>query len=157
MIQQKLQLGAQARARTALLLGALVAAAALGLATKAPTAQATYFEEKYGGCTYSWGAPCYIWTGAMNFLITMDPDHAVELMGAERATFNGYKKAKHDGIERDVCGTIFAKIGGPEDYPWTCNWGRTIVTYPETYGISTIGGANYSQIALYDVAGWGNQ
>jgi hypothetical protein len=142
-----------------------VAVMALGLAaftvsavTPSTARAATVYEERYGGCTYSWGGPCYIWWGAMNYLVTMDPDHAVGVMGEARATFNGYKKAKRDGIERDVCGTIFKAQGSGQEYNWTCSWGEAIATYPESVGWSAIGtGVEYYGIALYDVAGWGNQ
>jgi hypothetical protein len=129
--------------------------AAIAMIPKVSSASAeTRYTEAYGGCTYSWGTPCYIWLGEVNYLITMDPDNASINMGTQY-TFNGYPRPKRDGVERDLCGTLTPNETGGLIYPWTCNWGETVVTYPPTYGYTAIGGGNYHNIALYDVAGWG--
>ncbi|HEY4427673.1 MAG TPA: hypothetical protein VGN08_05675 [Solirubrobacteraceae bacterium] len=142
-----MSISAATKGRIALLaIGAVVALAAI-----APGAARA---EYYGGCTYSWGTPCYIVYGGINYLITQDPDHAVYSWGST-PPFNGYKTAKYDGVERDVCGTIMEHEGTLYPYGWTCGWGQFVQTYPGIVGYSAIGGAQYYNIALYQMIDWG--
>jgi hypothetical protein len=110
--------------------------------------------EYYGGCTYSWGGPCYIVYGGINYLITMDPDHAASTFANAKPN-NGYKVPKYDGKERDVCGTIMYHEGTLSPYGWSCGWGEVITTYPGITGYSAIGtGVEYYGIALYQMIDW---
>jgi hypothetical protein len=143
----QLSRGAKTKGRVALL---AIAAITLTAAIAPGAAHAEY----YGGCTYSWGAPCYIVYGGINYLITQDPDHAVYAWGSTRP-FNGYKTAKYDGVERDICGTIMEHEGTLYPYGWTCGWGQVAQTYPGIVGYSAIGGAQYYNIALYQMIDWG--
>ncbi len=107
--------------------------------------------EYLGGCTYSWGAPCYIVYGYENYLITQDPDHAYRAWGGG-ATNNGYKPPTYDGRERDVCGTIMSHEGTLGPFGWSCAWGQVVETYPTTLGYSAIGtGQVYYGISLYQM------
>jgi hypothetical protein len=149
----------RAKVRTRRTCGAIVAIGAstvLAVSSLAAVAPSAAKAEYYGGCTYSWGTPCYIVYGAQNFLITMDPDHAYGLF-ANAATNNGYKAAKHDGVERDVCGTIMYNEGTLSPYPWSCNWGEVVTNYGSGItGYSAIGtGVAYYGIALYEMANYG--
>jgi hypothetical protein len=133
---------------------ALFAIAAVTVTGTVALAPATAEAEYYGGCSYSWGAPCYIVYGGINYLITQDPDHAVNSWGSTKP-FNGYKVPKYDGVERDICGTIMEHEGTLYPYGWTCGWGQVVQTYPGIVGYSAIGGANYYNIALYQMIDWG--
>lgn len=133
------------------ILGVAAVAALAGTAALAPSAaQAQY----YGGCTYSWGTPCYIVYGGpssqINFLITQDSEHAANTWGALKPN-NGYALPVRDNRTRDLCGTIMYKPGTLSPYGWTCNWGTTSTTYPNTVGYSAIGGAEYYGIKVYQM------
>jgi hypothetical protein len=143
----------KARRRIAMVTATTACAGVLaggGMLTLAPAAQAEY----YGGCTYSWGSPCYIVYGGMNYLITTDPDHAASTWGGTKP-FNGYRVPRHDGVERDICGTIMYHPGTLSPYGWSCGWGEVVNTYPTIVGYSAIGGAEYYGIALYQMVNWG--
>jgi hypothetical protein len=105
--------------------------------------------EAFGGCTYSWGSPCYIVYGVMNSTYTLDSEHAYYWWGPTYAE-NGYRGPTRDGRTRDVCGTIMYHEGRLEPYGWTCAWGAVDTSYPLTTGYSVIGtGQVYYGIALY--------
>jgi hypothetical protein len=139
-------------AKKRIALAVITALAATGaLASAAAPAQAQY----YWGCTYSWGAPCFEnHVAGINFLITMDPDHAVHNF-ANAPTNNGYKTPKYDGRERCVASAIW--YNGRQVVPWVSNWGQTVVTYPEYItGQGLIGSCvEYYNIALYQMVDYG--
>lgn len=126
---------------------AVAAATAVGAFAIPATASAEY----YWGCTYSWGSVCFApRSGGVNYLVTMDPDHARSLTGGA-PTQNGYPRAREDNRERDVCGAVWnAQVG--QSVPWSCSWGQNVYTFPLTGGQGMIGTAvQYYGIALYQV------
>ena len=140
--------------RSTATVASLAVACVLAIACAFTLAPSAAHAEYYGGCTYSWGSPCYIVYGGMNYLITMDPDHAVSTFGSTKP-FNGYKAPKHDGAERNICGTIMYHPGTLSPFGWSCGWGEVVNTYPTTVGYSAIGGAEYFGVALYQMVNWG--
>jgi hypothetical protein len=142
------------RARTALAVTAVTATAAIGLgaALTPSTAQAQY----WGGCTYSWGAPCYIVYGNINFLGTLDSQRAYNLFGGTKVhANNGYPAPKADGRERDVCASLFYQEGGPQATGWVCDWQQVWTSFPYTVGYSAIGTNQvYYGIAIYQLINW---
>jgi hypothetical protein len=141
------------RTRLALLSTTAVAAVSV-LGAFSALVPASANASYYGGCTYTWGTPCYIVYGGINYLITQDPDHAASTWGSA-PPWNGYKVPKHDGIERDICGTIMAHEGTLGPYGWSCGWGQVVENYPGITGYSAIGGAEYYGIALYQMIDYG--
>ena len=121
--------------------GAALAVAGLGAWVSPASAEYTW------GCTYSYPNTCFGPWGANDFLITMDPDHALWLAG----TNNGYPKPKWDGRERYVCGSVWS--GGPgTSIPWSCAWREDVYTFPWINGRALIASSlAYSRIALYQV------
>lgn len=135
--------------------GALLAIAVLAAVSVAALPTASASASWYAGCTYSWAKTCFTYQGYIDYLITQDPDSALATWGTLQPQ-NGYKAPKHDGVERDVCGTI-SESTTHIIYEWTCNWGTAARTYPTTYGIATIGsGIPYYNIALYQMVNYGS-
>jgi hypothetical protein len=126
---------------------AALAVSAVALLGTSSLLAAPASAERVWGCTYSTGSPCYApWAGAVNFLITMDPDHAIGFLGG--GTENGYPAPKYDGVERHVCAAVY--WDGGLTAPWSCTWGENVYTFALSWGQAMISSqVNYSKIALY--------
>jgi hypothetical protein len=130
------------------LLAASAALAATAFAVSAAPAGAEYFW----GCTYSWEHVCFAPpTGAQNYLVTLDPDHALGI--GFYSTQNGYPGPKYDGRTRDVCGGVWNGSAG-QDVPWSCSWGENAYTFEYAWGKAMIGAGQYYNIALYQIINW---
>jgi hypothetical protein len=119
-------------------------------AVAAPTpAQAEYNGYYFAGCTYSWGSACYSPYQHVEDTVALDPDHALAYF-YPAAISNGYPYPKHDGIERNVCSSVWSNPNVTITYGWACAWGSAAI-YPHQWGYPGLGsGTPYYNIALYE-------
>jgi hypothetical protein len=79
----------------------------------------------------------------------MDPDNAYfDYPGV--STSNGYPKPKVDGVERNVCASVFSVPNQTLSYGWACAYGVAVIA-PHQWGYPGLGtGVPYYSIALYE-------
>jgi hypothetical protein len=137
--------------RRAAVLGALAAGVLCLVGLPASAGAAPLYENWYWGCTYSWGYPCTAKEQVVWNQYSLEPDEALQWYGPGYPTKNGYPPAKRDERQRDMCEGVMWPNHTMRT-AWDCGWGPVLAQYgTEQIGLPAIGGAEYYNIALYQI------